>query len=1189
MNQTYVKAIYEMDQKYFSSPMGIKAYEAKKKIIYDINIRNYQIILDPSLNLKDLFYKLKQLTQLHDQNGDKKTGEDLEIAEILIEYQKESASFYEYQIDNKKFDDARVAYDNYLINEKNYIKDSDEYNSAFELWYRENTSVSIKPEYYEKIQLIKDNINYFLEEVDQFNNKGNIAQLYKDVFDILKPTKDSANQYDVDMLNDASQIKIKDLSEEVHKLNEAIIGTGGFSTEDLRKYRKIDSFYNEYGTFESQEDQDFHDYFFEERMQNFQSTFNLTADDIVNIKALMKMLRDLSHGSLSNNYADKFMDLINLNVESQEYLSTKIDMDIGDTPSAEELKLFLSNMTAVEELFKLNSSFKTWFENNHYVKIQDTYDSFGNFVQEQDVYVQALGWNYNIPKDLKYFNFYAIDGLPVPSKFNRDGVITIDGVLRVPNSSYTNRVVKDVFKTEEIYEDYEDANGNLVLATKNNRGEWLPKDFTGNTETGAIDSKYIDKDYKYIFENKKDFYKVLDHFKKQYLKNQNGLDASQQMYLAYPRERIEGAENFKKGNFISRQLKNFKDSWWTAIDDAAEGLYDYDSGVKNPFITLTRPIAGSFKIDRNLVTTNIISSMGHNAYSIAYFKNMRDTYTHTSMYKKMVDLLANNQSIKAIEDMNSVQTILNKAIDPNAKESTLQEAITYMTDKFQKGESLRNSNQLKVFSSKVLNKMQNFQKRKSFSFDLMKSFTNMTGASTQIIIKAAESNHFTLKTYADSMLITGQVLSDYMLNLYSRKPQSLELQFVNMLDGIPNQLKSNIGDRGSQSVANAIVDGEFRYFDRKILAYLPSLQLFFGIVKHKTFMLNGKKTNLLEQIELVNGKLQTKSNVPEDWKISYDKSGKRVLGKNIKQIMNINQALSEKTSGVTNELNESESFREISNKFLFFLQKYFLKIAVDYFGISFKRKSGRRYNANTGDMEIGRFVATVTAISTMLKTLVSNPTKLSNSKWLTDAQKRGIKSTLVYLALSYLNKMITSLFCYDIDKYKQFSEDDFCFDENNEDNISNLRQVTRPFDPISYIDKNIYDFDSYKDEDIFNKHYVEKPMSFDSRQWWKLQVMRLNYRTGKEIDTPLPWKAYKQLQDLIFGESALKEGGMFGFWYQAGKIIINDERWEQNSGIYYGEDKGDSKFWKLFYESQGWNSTMNDPGGAMELETRTYD
>ena len=1190
MNQTYVKAIYEMDQKHFSSPMGVKAYEAKKKIIYDINIRNYQIALDPSLDLKDLFYKLKQLTQLHDQNGNKKTGEDLEIAEILIEYQKESASFYEYQIDNKKFDDARVAYDNYLINEKNYIKDSDEYNSAFELWYRENTSVSIKPEYYEKIQLIKDNIGYFLEEVDQFNNKGNIAQLYKDVFDILKPTKDSANQYDVDMLNDLSQIKIKDLSEELNKLNDAIIGISGYSVEDLRKYRKIDEYYNETGTYLSAEDENFHDYFFEERMQNFQSTFNLTIEDITNIKALIKMLKDLSHGRLSNNYLDKFTDLINLNVESQEYLASKIDMDIGDTPSAEELKLFLSNMPAVKELFKLNPSFETWFENNHYVKIKDIYDEFGNFVTEQDVYAQALGWNYNIPKDENYFNFYAIDGLPVPSKFNRNGVITIDGVFRVPNSTYTNRVVKDIYKTEEIYEDYEDADGNLVLATKNNRGEWLPKDFTGNPETGAIDYKYIDKDYKYIFENKKDFYNVLDHFKKQYLKNQNGLDASQQMYLSYPRERIAGAENFKKGNFVTRQLKNIKDSWVVAIDDAAEGLYDYDAGVSNPFISHTRPISGTFKIDISLVSTNIISSMGHNAYSISYFKNMRDTFTHTSMYKKIVDLLANNPNIKGIEDMNSVITILQKANDPAAKQSVLQEAITYMVDKFQKGESLRDSNEVSVIASKTLNKMQTFAKRKSFSFDLMKSLTNMTGASSQIIIKAAESNHFTLKTYADSLIITGQALSDYMLNLYSRKPPSLLLQFVNILDGIPNQLKSNIGDRGSQSLANALIEGEPRYFDRKILAYLPSLQLFFGIIKHKTFMINGKKTNLLNEIELVDGKLKTKSNVPEDWKISYDKSGKRVLGKNIQQIMNINQALSEKTMGVTNELNESESFREIRNKFLFFLQKYFLKIAIDYFGISTKRKSMRRYNANTGDMEMGKFISTVTVLSTALKTLVSNPSKLFNSKWLTDSQKRGLKSTVVFMILHYLNKMITGLFCYDVDMYSEYAEDDFCFDEKNEDLAKNLKKVSRPMDPIGDFDENIYDFEGYTDEDIFNQKYRSSPYAFDSRQWWKMHVMRLNYRTGKEINTPLPWKAYKQLADLAFGESALKEGGMFGFYYEAGKIIYNDERWEQNAGIYYGEDTGDSKFWKLFLESQGINGTMMDPGGiAMDLELRKYD
>jgi hypothetical protein len=1181
MNQDYVKAVYELDDKYFSSPMGIKALKAKQDIIYEINVRNANIALDPSLDTKDLLYKLKELYKLHDQNGNKKTGDALEIAEILLEHSKESASFNEYKIDNEKFDNARIAYHDYLINDKKYIKDSDEYTAALEEWYRENTTVSIKPEYYELIGLIKENISYFLEEVDEFNNKGNIAQLYKDVFDILKPTKDSSNQYDVDMLNDASQIKIKDLSEELNKLNEAIIGVSGYSVEDLRKYRKIDDYFNETGTYQSAEDQEFHDYFFEERMQNFQSTFNLTTEDIANIKALIKTLKDLSHGRLSNNYLDKFTDLINLNKESQEYLATKIDMDIGDTPSAEELKLFLSNMPAVEELFKLNSSFKTWFENNHYVKIKDIFDEFGNFVTEQDVYAQALGWNFNIPKDLKHFNFYAVDGLPTPASFNRSGIITIDGVPRVPNSAYTNRVVKDIYKTEEIYEDYEDADGNLVLATKNNRGEWLPKDFTGITETGAADAKYIDKDYKYIFENKKDFYKVLDHFKKQYLKNQNGLDASQQLYLSYPRERISGAENYKKGNFISRQFKSIRDSWIPAADDADEGLFKFENNKVNPYISITRPIAGSYKIDIDLVSTNIISSMGYNAYSIVYFKNMRNISTYTTMFQEVVDLLANNPNIKTIEDMSSVKTILQKVENKNSKSTVLQNAVDAMIDKFQKGESLQSPTSLKVRASKVLNKMQNFAKRKSFSFDLIKSLTNMTGASSAIITKAAESNHFTLKTYADSWFITGQVISDYTLNLYSRKPQSLELQFVNMLDGIPNQLKSSIGKRGSQSLASAALEGEFRYFDRKILAYVPSLQLFFGIVKNKTFMVNGKKTNLLEQIELVDGKLQTKSGVPDEWKIGYDSSGNRFLGKNVKQIMNINQGLQEKTSGLTNELNESEAFRNIGAKYLFFLQKYFLKIAIDYWGFTMKnnrsssRKISRRYNSNTGDMEMGRFISVASMAITFIKTL-SNPTKLFKNKSYTKSQIRAFYSTAMYLFLYNLNIYITSMFGFDTDDDDDnYPDDDFVFDADNENNIRNLKLVTRPYDPIG-------------GEVIFNDDTKGKGMSFDKRQWLKMQLLRLNIRTGKEIQTFGPDIAGPTGLKLLLLNSALEEGGFLGFTLDAYDILSGDKRWEQNAGIYYGEDTGDSKLWKLFLESQGVNGDWIFPPRGIEKDLRKY-
>ena len=225
-------------------------------------------------------------------------------------------------------------------------------------------------------------------------------------------------------------------------------------------------------------------------------------------------------------------------------------------------------------------------------------------------------------------------------------------------------------------------------------------------------------------------------------------------------------------------------------------------------------------------------------------------------------------------------------------------------------------------------------------------------------------------------------------------------------------------------------------------------------------------------------------------------------------------------------------------------------------------------------MEMGRFLSVASMAITFIKTL-SNPTKLFNYKSYTKSQIRGLLSTAMYLILYNLNIYITSMFGFDTDDDDKYPDDDFVFDADNESNIRNLKLVTRPYDPIG-------------DEVIFNDNTKGKGMSFDKRQWLEMQLLRLNLRTGKEIQTFGPELASKQGLKILLMNSALEEGGFVGFTLDMWDILTEGQKWEQNSGIYYGEDTGDSKLWKLILESQGINGDILNPAQGYEKDLRVF-
>jgi hypothetical protein len=72
---------------------------------------------------------------------------------------------------------------------------------------------------------------------------------------------------------------------------------------------------------------------------------------------------------------------------------------------------------------------------------------------------------------------------------------------------------------------------------------------------------------------------------------------------------------------------------------------------------------------------------------------------------------------------------------------------------------------------------------------------------------------------------------------------------------------------------------------------------------------------LHKAIELVNGRIQTKPGVPKEFSISYDAEGKIVLGSKIKDMMNVQQGMLLKTTGIANAFSTPELYRYTLGRF----------------------------------------------------------------------------------------------------------------------------------------------------------------------------------------------------------------------------------------------------------------------------------
>lgn len=1166
---------YEHD-KLFRTPEGIEAKLRRDAIYEKMRLLKENLSSDPanyalSDEMQKLWYEYQQLSNIYDRDGKLKTGMDFEVAKVLKDYAELTKDFHTYEEIDGAFEKAKDEFEDYLINAKGLVRNSPAFNSEVDRWLRNNTTVQLDDSYFEYRTSLIEEKNQLLAPLIAVNQSiADVSPLYEEIYTILKANKDTTGQYDGTLLSEKEQIRITTLHEQIVEAQRDLLMLSGLSKEESARLNDLSDYYAYYNAFRTKADED--DY--KEYMARYKQGligFGITPLQVERVKAIDAELRTITSTQATDSYVNTFMSLLQQNQDAFDIFSKFIydkfqglDLDGGDVIDQSHFTTVLDDVDLINKLIAKNKDFGNWFLNNHYEDTGVERDDQKNIIGEIPVFRKSAAWQHTKPTDKKYYKKKNVYSKATGSLI---GYIEVDGIPRVPNITYMKRTVKPQYQTQIVERDYVDANGKLVLANVDNRGQFLPRE-------DAKDATYINGNYRLMFNKNRDLFNLMLYVKNQFLDNQRGLDNSQKRYLLFPSYRKGKLESVTSKGWGKRKLEAFRNIYQTREDDFELGVYT-GSSETDIYNTLSRPISGNYRLPINEVSSNIIKSMGMQLYGIEYYKAVRKRNSFANLLQSTItDLTIPNTVLNLKRKMTNILRFTKKS--DIEKTNRLKQVISIIDKQF-KGKQIVPINSWGYkLSDSVLKWSQRTLSKAAFALNPTASMTNYFGGKIMLTLQATDKRLFTPANMALTQPIASATTAKLLTDSFTNKEKDIQLQLLDLMDGIPDRIRKDIGDYGSKTVAQSLMEGEQWFVDRKIAQDSVAIHAFYTLLNNHSFMLNGKKTPLYNAIEVVNGRLRTKQGVPTEYSISYDAEGNVQLGKEIKKLMNKHQGVLLKIVGQANAFSEPEAYRYMLGKYAFALVKFFTPMFQDRYSFSTKRKGGaksiknallgkadKRINAYTGIAETGKVVGAIEALS-----------QIFTGKF--NTLDRNAKIGLLHTTLGVSAKILMGLLVGGILFNDDDDDDDMqylsSYDPDDEHRFNKLASSTA-LPNLPYV----------------HQRYTERGLGrYDSHDYWDLQTLRLALRVQREVETFEPTDAFKTIRNVATLKSPLGEGGIssaVNLTTELYNTLIGDpQAYTRAAGPYYGQQKDDNKVFNAVLKLYGLTGKMVDPALAIERE-----
>jgi hypothetical protein len=1255
MHQDNVPAFYEA-KKILRGPLGRKARQQLDMFYEEVNtmgtIQAAAIGGDrQSMQaIKEKWQEHKYLHSIYDRTGKLKTGEDLEISKKLIEYRDAMRDFYEWSHIDGAFQaayDAKIKELSETLDANGnleYPPGSIKFQHALNDWIEANTIVENSESWFEERKALIEEQAKLLEPLRESNNDlYNLEPLYEKLSALLSPSRNEQGIYDGNSVSVDVQKQIREVHIIIEQAKMELTTMSGLTKLESNKFTQMALDYEARGNVWENQEQENAFRELEQKRNDGLGRLGIHPNDVARIFEISKQLEGFGRSEFTDSYIDTFTQLALSNSLTEDVFyrmgdAMGLDFAAGDRLESKHLEIFFKDFSLQEKyltpLRDNNLEFKEWFDNNHYDAERMVVEN-GEFMIA-DAPVATNLWKFTQAPS-NYKNAFAINDIDG----NLVGPLKVNGEFRVPNFNYRKRDVKEEFTTKVIDRDYVDpTTGELVLATRTNKGHWLPRDYKGvdaqgnPVDDGAATARFIQPEYKQMFNEDRNMWDVLEHTKNHYLDLQKDLPLHHRMYLAYPTVRKGGIENktrkgflFSRGqgsgwnNFVGgRVVQSLLNLFRKQSDDIEIGMSQ--KMEQDVFDNTYRPITGTYKnIPSNEISTNIIKSIGLFGHSVETYRKVKEVNAVGRSLEQATRTTAKDNWLNQLRS----KAKFVRMIAGSKSTSKRADAISNILDRYMEGIALRGENfPGKKFLAQVMAFLSGANSRKWFAGNYQSTLTNTISGKTQAGLLSVDKRFPNPLEMAIGEAKATVALGQIGWYTYTAKQKPASVQFLEIMDASPDRLLSVIGDSGSRNIAQDVFKGQIFYVGRRNAQLQFELQGFYGILeksKYK-FQLNnaGKKITLDKAIMLENGRVVTKPGTPKEFSISYDSNGDVVLGDKIKEIIKLQKAFLSKTVGMSGSQNASEIVdRSLLGKYNFHLFRWFIPLAMQRYQFRYRRGiMSRRFNWQTKSVEYGYVIG---AMDTMRKAFNTGFRDVNRADFV------GATQVLLWWLARQLTYLLAGSIVFnagdDEDEDQRFTD----YDPDAEGVNQMLTNVTA-LPKIPYLpDGSMSDvpYERYKNALEFkkNKGYWKNPedeafvrnvdqadwqpiaserregafANFDAPDYWKLIALRTLIRQDREWNSLSPWATKFSggglpiVQSLAGGRSALTGGAYEDYW-NLGVVGYNeffgnpdDNIIKTTGGPYVWQQKGVNKIYKWLPDYLGIIGSNVDISRGIKNET----
>jgi hypothetical protein len=776
---------------------------------------------------KEARREYQQLYEVYDSFGVPKSEEERKKVLVRQLYRKESKKFYEPKVN---YDQFQRDFDNFVLTElasEGIDMDDVDFDKYIQKFIDKNTRLAYSDKYYEDLEKIFDTIRTLTEKAKNNTVSLQLATLYKQRAILVNVVTDKNGTPDGIELNPAQRKKLLEIEKEIVELQEKYDRQTGISKEDMAWMANIEKQIKLNKTIDPVDMEKYKTLF------NIKNDLGLSKQENADLRAAFAELSDLRETTATDAYTAAFDNTIG---DATAILEEKGMLEAKDFPGGNIVQLTRENADEwinspiIKKVMAVNPEFATWFKANHYLK--PSYDQATNSYIPK--YVRIKAWSVTRPVDPEHYQMTDLIN-PITKK-----PIRVQGV---PVGKYSYRSIKDEYRTIPRNANRDSYVGTII----DNQGNYLPK----VVPIGSPNDKYMNKEYFELMKNPNSArFKLIEEYKKQYLKIQKDRPYSSKLYLDTPRMRInENMEYMQSGNARNdaytklEQLKQGATSLFKSTTDDRE--FGLNADVATQLIAtdingkpITRiPVRGMYKLQLSETTTDILGSTSTYLYSL---NEQEALIKNEPLGKAILKILSDPEN--GLKDMSKVSRDIQKTRGEEvflpAATKTYQrlKANQYYIERLFYGQAASDFQQNNPALTKVIKALMSKASGSFINLDIQSALKNRYGMTFQKMVEAAGGQYISYQSMARGKLKAFKAtveLSSKGIYYKAMGPKSLLIQMIERFDPVTGKTKKDFGKSNSRTFMKDMLDMTFLLDGRKLLEFNSGLEIFFGMMEHK--------------------------------------------------------------------------------------------------------------------------------------------------------------------------------------------------------------------------------------------------------------------------------------------------------------------------------------------------------------------